>query len=688
MHFKIALILVSFVSLAHSLYSKHQSPTGLLCELMRDPIAVADATPEFTWVLPAGMQGAYQIQVNLASADFAQDEWMVWDSGRVDLANSVAVSYAGPELQASKTYQWRVRTWDLDGTVSAWSSIERFTTASQFSMEAPFSTLRYPLVETQVAPVELSALGDGRVFVDFGKAAFGTVVFTAESRNGGEEVTVHLGEKLSQKQQIDRQPRGTVRYRRIQLTLQPGQHEYRVVIAPDQRNTNVKSGAILMPDAIGEVLPFRYCEIEGLPQPLSADAIHQIAVHYPFDDSAARFVSSDPVLNDVWEFSKYSIKATTFAGVYVDGDRERIPYEADAYINQLCHYATDREFTLARYSHEHLLKYPTWPTEWKQHSVLMAWADWMYTGDTESLQLNWETLKQEKTLEFHARADGLLVETAKGRSGDSRRNLDLVDWPPGERDGFQFSPVNAVVNAFHYRVCRNMADMAVALGHQDDASHYTKLAEQVYAAFNDKLYDSQTGLYLDGESVTHSSLHSNLFALCFGLVPPDRRAQVVDFLKAKGMGCSVYAAQYLLDALFDAGEAKYAIHLMTDQNTKRSWPHAMYEIGSTISLEAWGPEYKANLDWNHAWGAAPANVIPRKLMGIEPLEPGFSKVRIRPQFGDLKSAAIKLPTIRGAIELTYIQGEPLRIVLPGNMTAEVILPGRETLIVGSGEHLL
>ena len=48
----------------------------------------------------------------------------------------------------------------------------------------------------------------------------------------------------------------------------------------------------------------------------------------------------------------------------VDGDRERIPYEADAYLNQLAHYGVDREFALARYSHEYLLANPTWPTEW------------------------------------------------------------------------------------------------------------------------------------------------------------------------------------------------------------------------------------------------------------------------------------------------------------------------------------
>ncbi|MGI6302875.1 MAG: hypothetical protein ACOX52_17715 [Verrucomicrobiota bacterium] len=55
---------------------------------------------------------------------------------------------------------------------------------------------------------------------------------------------------------------------------------------------------------------------------------------------------------------------TSFAGIYIDGDRERIPYEGDAYINQLGHYAVDREYAIARRTIEHFMDHPTWPTEW------------------------------------------------------------------------------------------------------------------------------------------------------------------------------------------------------------------------------------------------------------------------------------------------------------------------------------
>ena len=63
-----------------------------------------------------------------------------------------------------------------------------------------------------------------------------------------------------------------------------------------------------------------------------------------FDDSASSFDSSNSALNQVWGYPKYSIKAPTFAGVYIDGDRDRTRYEADAYIQALGHYVIDRDY--------------------------------------------------------------------------------------------------------------------------------------------------------------------------------------------------------------------------------------------------------------------------------------------------------------------------------------------------------
>ena len=204
------------------------------------------------------------------------------------------------------------------------------------------------LVETEIPPVESRLLNDDALFVDFGKAAYGTMLLRLPPDVSS--LVVHFGERLTEAGRIDRDPPGTIRYRRIEQGTDSSNDTCRMVIPPDERNTGER--AILMPGYIGEVLPFRFVEIED-GAGIDPAWVRQIAVHYPFDDSAASFVSSDSVLNAVWDICKYTIKATTFCGVYVDGDRERIPYEGDAYINQLGHYCTDQEYALARYSHEY-----------------------------------------------------------------------------------------------------------------------------------------------------------------------------------------------------------------------------------------------------------------------------------------------------------------------------------------------
>ena len=120
---------------------------------------------------------------------------------------------------------------------------------------------------------------------------------------------------------------------------------------------NTRHPAILVPPYIGEVTPFRYCEIENYKHTLQDRDIVRETVFYPFKEEESHFHSSDTILNQIWDLSKYSIKATSFLGIYVDGDRERIPYEADALINQLSHYCVAREYNIARYTHEYLIPF-------------------------------------------------------------------------------------------------------------------------------------------------------------------------------------------------------------------------------------------------------------------------------------------------------------------------------------------
>ena len=102
----------------------------------------------------------------------------------------------------------------------------------------------------------------------------------------------------------------------------------------------------------------------------------------------------------------------------------------------------------------------------------------------------------------------------------------------------------------------------------------------------------------------------------------------------------------------------------------------MVESGTTISWEAWDLKYKPNQDWNHAWGAAPANLLPRFVLGARPLKPGWSHALIRPGIGSLTSAKGKIPTPRGPIGIDWKRGPgfTLSLDLPEGVVARVELP--------------
>ncbi|MDR2473221.1 MAG: alpha-L-rhamnosidase [Tannerella sp.] len=647
--------------------------------------------PRLGWVVngdkPNTRQTAYRILMASSTEILAKDEGNIWDSGKTDSDNSVSILYAGKPLESSKTYFWKVKTWDNYGVESVWSQPKGFITATTLDGK----TARYPLQISEQTPVKMQPISNTLTFIDFGKAAFGTVKLTLSSQKDTDSSTIRLGESVKNGR-IDRQPGGTIRFAEYKLPLIKGTHTYTVKIRPDKRNTSQSANesgviAILMPDYTGEVMPFRYCEVESAEAPKSA--VRRM-VHYPFDNSAATFHSSDDILNQIWELCKYSIIATSFTGVYIDGDRERIPYEGDAYINQLCHYSTDREYSLARHSIEHLLKYPTWPTDEMLAMIPVVWNDYLYTGNSAILEQYYELLTA-KTLSGLRETNGL-ISTRTGKvtpefcatiNYKGKRIADLVDWPQaggfgavGESDGFVFTDYNTVVNALYYENMRLISLIAKALNKTDDEIKFAKEADNVKRQFNALLLDKKKNIYRDGIDTEHSALHSNMFAQEYGLPPAKSAASVAEFIRSRKMACSVYGAQHLLDAVYRYGDADYGLELMTS-TTDRSWFN-MIRVGSTITLEAWDNKYKPNQDWNHAWGAAPANIIPRWLMGIQPLEAGFKRVRIQPQPSSLRHAEMSLPTVRGTIHVAFDNTPDgvfaLEISIPANMTAEVVLP--------------
>jgi len=592
-----------------------------------------------------------------------------------------------PRLRRISGHQWQSRSKHKALFLLALAGL----TFSAYAADR--NSLKKAFVVERIAPVKIIKTGEGAYFADFGKDAFGTLELNYKT-SISETLVISLGEKLLNGH-IDQKPGGTIRFAEINLQVSPSQTFYTLKLTADKRNTS--GAAVVLPDSFGVIMPFRYVEIRNASRPITAGDLKQKAWFYHFDESQSDFSCSDTVLNQVWNLCKYSIKATSFTGLYIDGDRERISYEADAYINQLGHYCTDCEYGMAQNTLVHFMDHPTWPTEWLLHMALMMYQDYYYSGDISLMRKYYGQLRH-KTLIDLVREDGLISTTTGKVTGDLMRKLgfsdtkqrlkDIVDWPPGqkdtgwklvnpegERDGYEMVAINTVVNCFFYENMKIMAEVAGVLSQSSDKAYFEQMAAKVKNAINQKLFDQLKGVYTDGEGSTHASLHANMMALAFGIVLEKHLSSVTHFVKSRGMACSVYGSQYLLEGLYRSGEGQYALDLMRG-TTDRSWWN-MIRSGSTITMEAWDMKYKPNSDWNHAWGAAPANIIPRQLWGIQPKTPGFATVQIHPQMGDLKFSTIKTPTLLGSIKGEYkLNSNQLKnysIELPPKMTGDFIL---------------
>src|SRR4051794_27119635 len=101
-------------------------PTDLRCEYFLNPLAIDVPHPRLSWVVnddrPGAKQTAYRIIVSA-------DDNPRWDSGKVDSDQSVHVPYSGVALQSRTRYEWKVRTWGIDGAESEWSEPAFFETA-------------------------------------------------------------------------------------------------------------------------------------------------------------------------------------------------------------------------------------------------------------------------------------------------------------------------------------------------------------------------------------------------------------------------------------------------------------------------------------------------------------------------------------------------------------------------------
>ena len=515
-------------------------------------------------------------------------------------------------------------------------------------------------------------LNNGRVLVDFELDAFANLQIEVDLELSA-DLEIVIGEVLVCGDSINREPGGFRKVLVMQKSLPAGKSSFAFDI-PLHQSPYWHTVTVRTPlEAGSEVMPFRYVEINGGQG--SAKVIRK-ELYGEFDDSAADFKSSSSNLNRIWDFCKYSMKATGAFGIYIDGERERKPYEGDAFTNMLgdlcCGGSSQTAYATLRW----LFNSPTYPTEWQLLAPFLLRDFYLYTGREQDFKnllrlliWNFKRLMQDAGSDYLLR-DGAAKGDAR-TSGGGRR--DIVDWPISERDGYEFGTVSLVPNAYWYGALNVMAELT-------GEAEYSIWAEKVKAEIFRTMYRPDQGLFVDNPESEHTALHSAIFPIYFGLADDIDREPLKKLIRTKGMACSVYGAHFLIESCYNCNMSDWGFELITGDGL-RSYNN-MLRCGATIAMEAWDNSLKPNQDWNHAWGAAPANLIPRCIAGIRPLKPGFAEFAVKPQLADLEFIELEHPTPYGAINLK-VKDSQITLTVPEGTKAHF-----QDMVLPAGTHHL
>jgi len=155
---------------------------------------------------------------------------------------------------------------------------------------------------------------------------------------------------------------------------------------------------------------------------------------------------------------------------------------------------------------------------------------------------------------------------------------------------------------------------------------------------------------------------------------------------------SPYYNFYVITAMAEAGHRRETLEEI------RNYWGGMIKEGATSTWEAYDPSWPKEdfhrslqsdngqgyfVSLAHGWSSGPTVWLTEQVLGIEPLEPGFRQVSIRPDLADLRWARGTEPTPQGLIRVDYRKaatGLEAEIDLPQGVIAKVSMP------VGAGQH--
>ena len=445
---------------------------------------------------------------------------------------------------------------------------------------------------------------------------------------------------------------------------------------------------------------FRYLQldIQTADTPLTVNDIFGIATGYPLIEQGS-FQSDDPSLKQIWNVGWRTARLCAYE-TYTDCPYyEQLQYIGDTRIQALITLYGSGDDRLMRNAIELFddsrrpigLTQSRYPTNTPQiiPTFSLFWVQmvhdfWMHRKDDAFVRARLRGMEDVLSW-FEERVDpqtGLLGPLPYWNFVDWADEWNWVDnahpggQPPGISEG------GSSVVSLQLAWTLQDASEIFASNHQTAlAERYRKLAQSLREAAVTRCWDTARSLMADTPEKKVFSQHANIFAILSGTIMGDQARDLmrkVDTDRSLTQ-CTVYFDFYKLKALKQAGLGdEYLDHL-------QPW-HEMIAKGLSTFAEKPDPTRSDC----HAWSASPNYDLLATVCGIEPAEPGFASVTIRPHIGKLRDVTGIVPHPQGLIRLSIHHdgaASSAEVTLPGTLSGEFVWGGHTTKLHGGKQEI-
>lgn len=223
------------------------------------------------------------------------------------------------------------------------------------------------------------------------------------------------------------------------------------------------------------------------------------------------------------------------------------------------------------------------------------------------------------------------------------------DWADWGKKADMLTLENAWV---YYALCAT-EKMAELLGKDEDISFITGRKDTIAKGY--KTLWTEKGF--KSKDVRKPDDRANALAVLSGLAQKEQYDTITNVLTTT-KNSSPYMEYYVLEALCKMGEYEAARNRIKDR-----YEGMMSEDYSTL-WEFWDSWRGTK---NHAWSGGPLVIMSKHFAGITPIEAGYEKVKIEPQYTLYNSINCTVPSVKGLITLNYEK-------LDGNYVIDLTLP--------------